>query len=157
MALVPAILYKDEIKKQILYHAYDDEMFLYTGSNGFSTPEISDEGEGIYQYAIVDDKKLIGYFSYALDMYSSNANCFSLFSFDKGNPIIGISVFRELEKLINSFHVHRLEWRMIEGNPVEWHYDRFCQKYSGKKHILKDAIRDKQGVYHADVIYEIII
>ena len=43
MALVPAILYKDEIKKQILYHAYDDEMFLYTGSNGFSTPEISDE------------------------------------------------------------------------------------------------------------------
>lgn len=23
MALVPAILYKDEIKKQILYHAYD--------------------------------------------------------------------------------------------------------------------------------------
>ena len=102
MALVPAILYKDEIKKQILYHAYDDEMFLYTGSNGFSTPEISDEGEGIYQYAIVDDKKLIGYFSYALDMYSSNANCFSLFSFDKGNPIIGISVFRELEKLINS-------------------------------------------------------
>lgn len=27
MALVPAILYKDEIKKQILYHAYDDEMF----------------------------------------------------------------------------------------------------------------------------------
>lgn len=47
-------------------------------------------------------------------------------------------------------------WHMISGNPVEKHYDKFCEKYNGHKHILKDAIRDRQGYYHDDVIYEII-
>ena len=45
---------------------------------------------------------------------------------------------------------------MIGGNPVEKHYDKFCEKYNGTKHVLKDAIKDKFGKYHNDVIYEII-
>ena len=45
---------------------------------------------------------------------------------------------------------------MISGNPVEKHYDKFCEKYGGKKFILADAVKDRQGNYHNDVIYEII-
>ena len=45
---------------------------------------------------------------------------------------------------------------MVGGNPVEKHYDKFCKKYNGKKFILTDAVKDKYGKYHNDVIYEII-
>ena len=47
-------------------------------------------------------------------------------------------------------------WRMVGGNPVEKHYDRFCDRYNGKKFVLTDAIKDRYGIYHTDVIYEIV-
>ena len=45
---------------------------------------------------------------------------------------------------------------MVGGNPVEKHYDKFCKKYHGKKFVLTDAIKDRCGKYHDDIIYEII-
>ena len=91
-----------------------------------------------------------------LDWYSSCAHCFGLFSFDRNNRTIGLDVFRELKKIINDYHIHRMEWRMVGGNPVEKHYDKFCQKYHGKKFVLTDAVKDRYGKYHDDIIYEII-
>lgn len=156
--LVPAILYKAEIEEQMKKYIYTEDMTYYTGWLGFSQPTINTDGDGrCYQYAIVDGDKLIGYFSYLIDWYTSCANSFGLFSFDRGNRIIGFDVYRELKKLINDYHLHRIEWRMIGGNPVERHYDKFCNKYNGKKFVLTDAIRDRQGNYHDDVIYEIIL
>ena len=62
----------------------------------------------------------------------------------------------EKRKLISQYHLHRVEWRMIGGNPAERAYDRFCKKYNGTKHILKDVMKDREGNYHDDIIYEII-
>ena len=81
---------------------------------------------------------------------------FGLYSFDKGNPIIGKDILREIRRIIKEFKPHRMEWRMIGGNPVEKHYDTFCKRYNGKKFVLTDVIRDRYGNYHNDVIYEII-
>lgn len=50
-----------------------------------------------------------------------------------------------------------LHEEMIGGNPVEKHYDKFCKKFNGKKLVLTDAVKDRQGKYHEDVIYEIIL
>ena len=58
--------------------------------------------------------------------------------------------------IIHNNKLNRVEWRMIRGNPAERSYDKFCKKHNGKKHILKDAIKDKQGNYRDDVIYEIV-
>lgn len=152
--LVPAILYKYEIQAKFGKHFYTDSMIYYNGCLESNVPNI-EEGYD-YQYAIVDNDKLIGYFSYRIDWYSSSVNCFGLFSFDKNNKVIGLDVYRELKKIINDYHIHRMEWRMIGGNPVEKHYDRFCEKYHGKKFVLTDAIKDRYGKYHNDIIYEII-
>ena len=32
----------------------------------------------------------------------------------------------------------------------------FVNYHNGKKHILKDSIRDTNGDYHDDIIYEIV-
>lgn len=156
--LVPAVLYKEEIKRKILEYKYTNDMMYYSGWLGDSIPNIDDDSEDncTVQYAIVDGDNLIGYFTYMMDWYTSCASCFGLFSFDRGNKIIGLDVRREMEKIIKEYNVHRISWRMVSGNPVERHYDRFCDKYGGKKFVLTDAIRDRAGNYHDDVIYEII-
>lgn len=156
--LKPAILYKDEIKKELLKYNYTEDMMYYTGYLGYSLPRIDEENNGnLYQYAIVENDKLIGYFVYQVDWYTSSVSQFGLFSFERKNKIIGVDVYRELKSLINNYHIHRIEWRMISGNPVEKHYDKFCEKYNGKKFVLTDTIKDRCGKYHNSVIYEIIL
>ena len=155
--LKPALAYKEEIQREMSNYIYNEDMLLYNGSLEYYTPNFENEGDGtLYQYAIVDEDKVIGYFTYRVDWYTSCANRFGLFSFDRRNSTVGIDVYREIKKLISSYKIHRIEWRMVSGNPVEKHYDKFCRKYNGHKHILRDAIRDRQGCYHDDVIYEIL-
>lgn len=154
--LVPAILYKEQIKTEFQKRFYTMDMVYETGCNSQWCPDISDEPEeGVFEYAIINGRgKLIGYLSYQVDYYSSNAYNFGLMSFDRGNPIIGKALFEKMEELVST--MHRVEWRMIGGNPVERHYDRFCAKYGGAKYILHDSVRDKNGKYHDNVVYEII-
>lgn len=155
--LVPAILYKDEIRKKFMEYAYTDDMMNYNGCLASDIPNIDECSDASnYQYAIVDNGKLMGYFTFQIDWYSSCINCFGLFSFDRNNKTIGVDVYRELKKIIKDYHIHRMEWRMVGGNPVEKHYDRFCERYHGKKFVLTDAIKDRRGNYHDDIIYEII-
>lgn len=156
--LIPAIVKKDEILNAFKRYCYTEDMFLETGTLYNWIPNIQEEpDEGCFQYAIVDGKEnLIGYLAYKVNWYSSCASCFGLISFDRGNPIVGRDLFAEMKKLIHEYKLHRIEWRMVGGNPVEGHYNKFCKKYNGTKHILKDAIKDKYGRYRDDIIYEII-
>ena len=156
--LVPAILYKEEIAKNFKKYYYTDDMMYETGYLDNWNPEIHENPDACtYQYAIVDsNEKLIGYLAYTIDWYSSNAYSFGLISFDRGNPIIGRDLFNEMEKLIHEYKLHRIEWRVVSGNPVKKHYDKFCKKYNGKKFVLTDVFKDRYGNYHNDVIYEII-
>ncbi len=153
--LVPAILYKEQISKEFQRKFYTEDMFLETGSLYQWLPEILDNpADGQFDYAIIHNNKLIGYLSYRVDYYCSKVYNFGLMSFDKGNYIVGKDVFNKMEEIVEMYH--RVEWRMIRGNPAERSYDKFCKKHNGKKHILKDAIKDKYGNYRDDVIYEIV-
>lgn len=156
--LVPAISYREEIRKQFHNLYYTKDMFYVTGALHQWCPEIDESpSEGRYDYAIINNSRegnLIGFLSYSIDYYSSNAYNFGLVSFDKGNPIIGRDLFNKLEELVST--LHRVEWRMIGGNPIEKHYDKFCAKHGGNKYVLKDVTKDSHGEYHDDVIYEII-
>ena len=155
--LVPAMLYKGEIINGLARHIYENEMTFYSGWNGCGLPEIPNEFNGTnYQYAILAEDKVIGYFCYTYDMHSKCLRNFGLYSFERGNPIIGKDILCEIRRTIKQYQPHRMEWRMIGGNPVEKHYDKFCRKYHGRKIVLTDVFRDRYGNYHDDVIYEII-
>ena len=154
--LVPAILHKEQIKKEFQKHYYTTDMLYETGGIENWIPQIAECPESWqFQYAIVDNnKKLIGYLGYSVDWYVSKVYNFGLFSFDRGNVLVGKDVFDKLEELVKTFH--RVEWRAVGGNPACRGYDRFIKKHNGNKHILKDAIKDKSGKYHDDIIYEIV-
>lgn len=156
--LIPAIIKQNEILEAMERYYYSDEMMFETGSLNNWLPNIQEEPEsGCFQYAIVNsEEKLIGYLDYHINWHNSCASRFGVISFDKGNPIIGKDLFNELNKLIYDYKLHRIEWRMVGGNPVERSYNKFCEKHNGTKHILKDVFKDKYGNYHNDIIYEII-
>lgn len=158
--LVPAILYKNEIENKSKELCYSDQAFYYgdgLGQNKIYVEEEDQFGE-LFQYAILNSKKeLIGYFRYRINWYNSCAHAFGLINLTNiPQGIIGIDVRRELKKIINKYKVHRIEFRMIGGNPVECHYKNFTKKHNGKIFTLTDAIKDREGLYHDDVIYEII-
>lgn len=156
--LLPAILYKSDIISGFQKKFYTEDMLFETGSLDNWIPDIVDEPDaGTHQFAIVDsNKKLVGYLCYSIDWYTSCASRFALMSFDKGNLTVGTAVYTTMKKLIYEYKLHRIEFRMVGGNPVERHYDKICSHFKGTKHILKDAIKDRYGHYHDDVIYEII-
>lgn len=153
--LVPAILYREALEKAFEKELYTESHFLYNGYAHCNTiPEISVE-DNLYQFAMVDRKdKLVGYLSYRVDPSSDSVSQFGLYSFDRGNPLMGMDLFKEMERLCKVFR--RIEWRMIGGNPVKKHYDKFCAKHNGNAVRLHDACRDADGNYRDLYIYEIV-
>lgn len=154
--LVPAILYKEQIAREFQKHFYSNDILLETGCLQNHVPDIAENPSfETRQYAIVDKfNKLIGYLDYRIDYYNSCVYNFGLFSFDRGNAIIGRDLFNHMNELVQRYH--RVEWRMVGGNPVERHYDKFCKKHNGTKHVLRDAVKDEDGNYRDDIIYEIV-
>jgi hypothetical protein len=153
--LVPAILYKDDFAQAFAKELYTEGYYYYSGyAHCNSLPEIKTEDRN-YQYAIIDDdKRLIGYLAYQIAFTEDCAYNFGLYSFDKGNPIIGKDLFEKMEELVSRYH--RVEWRMIGGNPVKRHYDKFCAKHNGNRVVLHDVCKDENGNYRDEYIYEII-
>jgi hypothetical protein len=153
--LVPAILYKAEIESAFAKELYTDGYFYYSGyAHCGSLPEINAE-DLVYQYAIIDkSEKLIGYICYQVTSSGDCAYNFGLYSFDRGNCIIGKDLYEKMEELVSTYH--RVEWRMVGGNPVQKHYDAFCKRHNGNRVTLHDMCKDKYGKYHNEYIYEII-
>lgn len=153
--LVPAILYKEEIEKAFSKELYTENYFYYYRyAYGNGLPEIRAE-DRLYQYAIVNnEEKLIGYLSYWIDSNADTVNNFGLYSFDNGNFILGKDLFEKLEELIKKHH--RIEWKMISGNPVKRHYDKFCNDHNGNVVVLHDVCKDNSGIFHDEYIYEIV-
>lgn len=91
--LKPAILYKEQIIKCMQSYFYTDDMLYETGCVENWIPDIADSpSEGDYQWAIVNAKgELIGFLAYRIDFYASRVYNFGLFSFDRGNVVIGKS------------------------------------------------------------------
>ena len=153
--LKPAVLYADEITRKFAEYLYTTDLYYFNGwCCGSSLPEIETERD-LYQYAFVDNAgNIIGFLTYRVYDYSDTVQDFGLFSFDRGNPIIGIDLFKKLEELVECHH--RVEWQVIEGNPVKRHYDKFCKKHGGYIHHYHETVKDIEGKYVDSYVYEIV-
>lgn len=153
--LKPAFLYKDILEKKFIEYLYTDECFFYNGYGTCGEPQKITPRDGYYQWAIVNNKEqVIGYFAYTIQVETDTVLNFGLYSFDKGNIIIGKDVFEKMEELIKDHR--RIEWRMIADNPAKRSYDRFCRKHNGNCVCLHKSCKDIHGIYHDDYIYEIV-
>lgn len=153
--LVPAISRKDELEKLFAEHLYDDNMFLYNGYAFCTEPPDLTPCDCCYRWAIVSNinNRVIGYFAYMIDCRNDCVNNFGLYSFEP-NFTVGLDVYRKMKELVRTHR--RVEWRMIDGNPVQRHYDKFCARHGGRKVVLTYVIKSPTGGYLHEHIYEII-
>ena len=153
--LKPALLYKEDLLKSFTKYLYTEDYFLYNGYDcGSVLPNIEPK-ENLYQFAFVDKhNKPIGFLTYRINSLTDTVCDFGLFSFERGNSIIGIDLFKKLNELIAKHH--KVEWCVIEGNPVKKHYDKFCKMNNGNILHMHDTIRDLDGQYRDSYLYEII-
>ena len=114
--LEPAVLHKEELLKLFAKEIYTSDWFYYVGyPNSFDIPKI-EISFGYYQWAIMDKDKVIGYLAYNVDNCTDCAHKFGLYSFDRGNPIVGFDLFRKMEELVKRYH--RVEW--IKTTSLRW-------------------------------------
>lgn len=152
--LVPAISQKKELEELFSKEIYKEDFFYYAGwAYCHELPDIK-PNNNVFQWAILDGERVIGYLAYDVEPAVDCVNSFGLYSFDRGNPIIGKDLFKTLKHLVERFH--RIEWRVVDGNPVMRHYDWFCKKHNGNKVTLHDCCKDLNGHYRDCHIYEII-
>lgn len=165
--LVPAITYKEEIEREFKKIQYTDKYLWYTGSIDNYDLEIKTEGDK-FAFAIVCQEHLIGYISFRVDWYCSMAYNFSLIRFsDAFVEIDGVATrtianaIREVIRMIESFNLHRIDFRCVSGNPVWIKYDHLLlwfhrRDWIGNMIVFRDNIRDRQGNYHDTICYELI-
>lgn len=152
--LEPAIVHEKELLELFAKEIYTSDYFYYVGyPHYFDLPKIKPM-ENVYQWAIVDKGRVIGYLAYEVDGLVDCASKFGLYSFDRGNPLIGYDLFKKMEELVARHH--RVEWRVIQGNPVIRHYDKFCMRHHGNKVVLHDVTKGLGGEYLDEYCYEII-
>lgn len=159
--LVPAMAYKDKLLEKFAKEMYTDRYFYYVGyGHSHSLPQITDS-DNTYQWAIMSDDKIVGWFAYKIYSDIDSVENFGLYSFNDDDSSImrnalslGKDVYNKMEELIKSYH--KVSWRVIGGNPVIGSYDRLCKKFYGNKVHLHDTCKDNHGKYHDEFIYEII-
>ena len=154
----PAANYAVEIEQLYNERLYDPSSFFYIG-NEENYPIVlsnNEERSGKYNWAVLDNEKVIGYISYWIDWTTRCASSFGMYCFDEGNLVFGLAIRDVMKMLIEEYRLHRIEWRMISGNPVQKHYDKFCEKYGGNRVVLHDVCKDRYGKFHDEYIYEII-
>jgi hypothetical protein len=170
--LVPASLYKDEIEKQFKAIQYTDKYLWYTGSIDNYDLEVKTEGDK-FAFAIVEpffnqycktDYFLLGYVSFRVDWYCGMAYNFGLIRFEQSKKATKVmaSAIREVIRMVESFNLHRIDFRCISGNPAETKYDGIVAllinqgKFDVETPIFRDNIKDTHGKYHDTICYELI-
>jgi len=169
--LIPAIQYKEEIEKQFQRIQYSEKYLWYTGSIDNYDIEVKTEGDK-FAFAIVESCQVIGYISFRVDWYCSMAYNFSLIKFlphyfdnptqeYKDSTKKMASAIREVIRMIESFNLHRIDFRCVSGNPVWRKYDHLLvwfhrRDWISNMIVFRDNIRDRQGYYHDTICYELI-
>lgn len=128
----PAILYKDELYKQMANTWFDPEyMYYYDTTPGL--PDIPDKPDNQYQFVSVGSKgNVLGYFSYWVYEPSKRAMNFGLISFDKGNAIFMRDAIQMFKDMFEKFGIQSAEWRCYAENDEALKlYRRIIKDYGG--------------------------
>lgn len=159
--LVPAITMRAEIEAAFDAISYTTKSMYYEGCIYNFGHKIEQE-ENSYMYAIIaPDKTLIGYVSYRVDWYSSQAYNFGLMNFteDPKYRWIIANGIKEVIKQIQSYNLHRIEFRAVGTNPAIRGYRKIVNsfaEYTCNEITLTDYTKDRSGNYCNMIMFELL-
>lgn len=154
--LVPAQLYKEELRNKIISTWYSLEYQYYWQSYN-QEPNFDDNNLYGRQFAFVEDDKVTGYFSYSIDNSSKSLYNMGLLSFEKPNYHFIKAVTSHIKWLFDEKIIDRIEFFAYEDNPAIKGYDKMAERFGGKragKFTRSQKLYD--GKLHNTIMYEIL-
>ncbi len=154
--LVPAQLYKDEIKRELIARWYDPKYTHYF-TGGREEVEIGNNQLWRRDFAYLDDdNKLAGYFSYRFNDGDKSMGSFGLIGFKANNLPFVREVVAHCLNMFTTGQVQRAEIWAIADNKVCKLYRRFANQYGGKEMAQLHRTTFYDGKYHDSVVWEFL-
>jgi hypothetical protein len=156
--LKPAQLYSEQVKEKMINCWYDEYYKYYSGWTGNNLPELPDNCYETHNFVSVDkEDNVIGYISYHINYVNMTADNFGIISFDKGNLMFAKDLYTAIKNLFKVYHMNRISWNMIVGNPVYTSYKRFIKKYGGREcAYYRQCARLMDGLLYDSISFEIL-
>lgn len=101
LKLMPALLFKDELEQKFASELYNEEHFFLTVYPHCNNMPRIEAKQNAYQWAVIDPDRgrAVAYFEYCIDPFMDCVSSFWLYSFDRGNSVVILTVAR---KMVNS-------------------------------------------------------
>lgn len=156
--LKPAQLYSEQVKEKMINCWYDEYYKYYSGWTGNNLPELPDNCYETHNFVSVDkEDNVIGYISYHINYTNMTADNFGIISFDKGNLMFAKDLYTAIKNLFKVYHMNRISWNMIVGNPVYTSYKRFIKKYGWREcAYYRQCARLMDGLLYDSISFEIL-
>lgn len=156
--LKPAQIYSEELKEKMTQCWYDPRYMYYSGWTGDETLNLPENNYDRHDFVSVDaDGNVIGYISYCVNWITMSAYRFGALNFDIGNLTFGKDLYTAICNLFEIYHMNRVEWCVIEDNPIIKTYRRFAEKHGGvqcSRHRQVAKLMD--GKLHNSIEFEIM-
>lgn len=152
----PAQNYIHELNRLYNKTFYDSKYMYYRGCWGTKELYIPDNTYDSHHFAILNSNhEVVGYICYAINFASKVANNFGIISF-KSSICFGRDLLQIIDDIFLKYNMNKIEFRAFEDNPVIKHYDKFINKYGGRKvGVLHDSVMLEDSCLHNDVMYEL--
>lgn len=159
--LVPALTRKAEIESAFDAIAYTDKAMYYEGCIYNFGHELKQD-DNSYIYAIIaEDKHLVGYISYRIEWYWSQAYNFGLMCFDddpKYKLTMALGIKQVIDQIL-SYNLHRIEFRAVGSNPAVSGYRKIVNAftdYTCNEITFTDYMKDRSGNYCNMIMFELL-
>lgn len=153
--LVPAQLYKEEVKKKMVEKWYDPKYQYYFGGE-YNECQIGDNAYWRRDFVHLDAKgEVDGYFAHNYNDACKSISGFCLISFSDNGTALVWDVIKYIRNLFR-IEAQRAEFFAFADNPAVKLYDKLICRYGGK--VIGRLTRSAyfNGKYHDSIIYEIL-
>ena len=154
--LLPAQLYREELKRKFIEHWYDPKYKYYFSGSSYEL-SLPDNNESRHDFVHINKQgEIDGYFSYQIDWVARSIYNFGLIGFAEDNTMFLRDCIANVKEMVRQ-GIRRAEFWAWADNPVTKFYDRLIKRYAngnivGRLH--QSGFFD--GEYHNTTIYEIL-
>lgn len=154
--LKPAQLYKQELQIAFQNTWYDDKYKFYHGSY-CSTFQVSEDTYNSHQFVSVDKEGVvIGYIGYSIDRSTMSVYGLGIINFSDNKLVFSKDLYTALSDIFLRYQFNKLNFNVVQGNPIEKSYDRWINKFGGRiVGIYKQHTKLQDGELYDSKMYEI--
>lgn len=155
--LAPAVLYEDELRRLFNSIWFEDKYKFWNNDTYYDSFKVADSSWSDHQFVSLKDGKIIGYIEYQIYRCGPTAHTLSIINFTDDKMTFGMDVGSALRDIFEKYHLHKLTFFVVIGNPIERSYDRMIAKFGGR--IVGTYRKDTRlidGKYYDRKAYEVL-